>query len=54
MRLPISSVRRASLRGPDGQHDGQAAADQDGGIGGAQSDVESFAGGGEVAEISRR
>ena len=38
VRMSMMSRRAAagSLRGPDGEHDGQAAADQDGGIGSAE------------------
>ena len=39
------------LRGPDGEHYGQAAADEHGGVGGAERHVDGFAGGGEVSEI---
>src|SRR5271165_6294786 len=40
-----------SLCGPDGEHDGQAAADEDGGVGAAESSVNGRAGGGEVSEV---
>src|SRR5271163_4284784 len=40
-----------SLRGPDREDDGQTAADEHGGVGGAEAHVDSFAGGGEVSEI---
>src|ERR1019366_3272008 len=48
------------LRGPDGEHDGQAAADEDGGVGAAESSVDGRAGGvallllgGEVVQQGR-
>src|SRR5579863_10682959 len=39
------------LRGPDGEDDGQAAADQDGCVGGAKGGVYRLAGSSEIAEI---
>src|ERR1019366_7170515 len=39
------------LRGPDGEHDGHAAADEDGGVGAAESSVDGRAGGGEISEV---
>jgi hypothetical protein len=38
------------LRGPDGENHGQAAADEDGGVGGAESALME-AGGGEISEV---
>ena len=43
----------SGLRGPNGQHYRQAAADQDGGVGGAESGVDGFAGGAEISEIPK-
>src|ERR1035441_2864005 len=40
-----------SLRSPDGQDYGQAAADQDGGVCSTEAGIEGFAGSGKVAEI---
>src|SRR5689334_25064566 len=39
------------LRGPDREDDGQAAADQNGGVGRAERGVDRLAGGSEVAEV---
>ena len=39
------------LRGPNGKYDGQAAANEHGGVGGAKGCVDGFAGGAEVAEV---
>jgi hypothetical protein len=40
-----------NLRSPDREDDGQAAADQDSGIGGAESGVDGLAGSAEISEI---
>src|ERR1700691_5280603 len=40
-----------SLRGPDGEHHGQTAADEHGGVCGAEAHVDGFAGGGEISKV---
>ena len=39
------------LRSPDGENHGQTAADEDSGIGGAESGVNGLAGGAEIPEV---
>src|ERR1700722_11126033 len=44
-------IAARGLRGPNGEHYGQAAADEHGSVGGAERSVDGFAGGAEVAEV---
>src|ERR1700677_2832365 len=41
----------SGLRGPDGEDYGQAAADEHGSVGGAETHIDAFAGGSEVSEV---